>query len=159
MLKLFINLALACSLVACSSTPKEQTSADTDNQKRNELSIALSKSPCYGKCPVYSVNLDNRIIELNAAENTPLIGRYTTEATDDEIDSLIDVLKNAPELQEQDTLQFDQHITDMPYCDMTIKYDGKTKVIKYRFKLPEKVEFLDKFFTQILQEQFRWESK
>lgn len=152
---LISNIVLVFLLIACSSAANNAA----DTRRNSKLEIYFSASPCFGKCKVYNINLKNGIMELNAMENTPMLGEFTSELSTDELNTLWDIIEANSIMSNLKVEEYGQEMTDLPYIEMRIKIDSKEKIIKYRNQVPKSIEQIDKFLRSTINELSRWESK
>ncbi len=153
-MRIIILNIMIVMLVACSSTGKDSAAA-----KAQKLEITFSQSACFGKCKVFKMMLNNNQVFLDAVENTPMVGEFTSELDAGELDTLKDYVINNNLFQNSEVEMHDQDITDLPYCTMTIKLGDKQKTIKYRNRAPMPIRDIDVFLRGIILELHRWESK
>ena len=149
------HILLGILIVACSSVAKD---SGTENKERN-IVIKFSKSACYGKCKVYNITVRNSIMELQAKENTPLLGEFTSELTPDELDNLFKIIDSNQLMSNTKNELYDQELTDLPHTELNISVDNMYKSIRYRSQAPKSVAEIDKFFKSTIEELHRWESK
>lgn len=152
---LISNIVLVFLLIACSSAANNAG----DTRRNSKLEIYFSASACFGKCKVYNINLSNSIMELNAIENTPMLGEFTSELSTDELNILWDIIEANSIMSNLKVEEYGQEMTDLPYIQMRIKIDDKEKIIKYRNQVPKSIEQIDKFLRSTISELHRWESK
>ncbi len=152
---LISNIILAFILIACSSSANNSA----DARKHSKFEIYFSASPCFGKCKVYNINLKNNIMELNAIENTPMLGEFSSEVTAEELNMLWHIVEANSIMSNLKEEAYGQDMTDLPYIEMRIKIDNKEKVIKYRNIVPESIKKIDSFLRSTISELHRWESK
>ena len=150
----FILPLLLIFATACCNCNKTK-SAKID---KSTLQVKLSKSACYGRCPEYTIELKDGIFNLDAGRNTPLSGTFISEAEESEVGFIAALLKENNVMDDLSAEEYDQAITDLPYCTMTITVGGKQKTIKYRVNVPKKIADIDNFLSGLLSEQGRWES-
>lgn len=152
---LISNIVVAFLLIACSSAVNNAA----DTRRNSKLEIYFSASPCFGKCKVYNINLKNSIMELNAMENTLMLGEFTSELSTDELNTLWDIIETNSIMSNLKVEEYGQEMTDLPYIEMRIKINDKEKIIKYRNQVPKSIEQIDKFLRSSINELSRWESK
>ena len=98
-------------------------------------------------------------MELNAIENTPMLGEFSSEVTAEELNMLWDIDEANSIMSNLKEEAYGQDMTDLPYIEMRIKIDNKEKVIKYRNIVPESIKKIDSFLRSTISELHRWESK
>lgn len=151
---LILPLLLLAVTACCNCNKTQSTKID-----KSTLQIKMSKSACYGRCPEYTIEMKDGVFNLEAVGNTPLVGSYVSDAEDSEIAFLAALLKENKVLDDTRPEEFDQAITDLPYCTMVITSGNLQKTIKYRVNVPDKIADIDNFLSSLLNERDRWESK
>lgn len=116
----FIAALFFC--LSCQST-KEATVA---NQKYKIESLVIMKSPCFGTCPMYTLEIkkegDAYLDARNFLKNE-LKGKYTAQFSKENMAQI------AKELNEMDFPSLSNtygnvSVTDLPATDLTIQYNG-----------------------------------
>jgi hypothetical protein len=104
----------------------------------NTVEVSLDRSPCYGTCPVYSVNfnLSTKEARFKGLKFTRLSGERTFTLTNEEVSSILDGLKNCDYLSLSDS--YDGAISDIPSCSTALIVNGeKLKGVYNRFEGPD----------------------
>lgn len=103
----------------------------------------MEKTPCYGTCPIYQVEVfSNGRVRLKGKRFLDWIGSYETILSQDTLLWLFEYLKKADLFQYQDRYD-NQGVTDVPSTIITYVADGKKKTIFMRFDVPEALRELD----------------
>jgi|GEM_PF-2316487 hypothetical protein len=127
-------LSLILTLFGC-GTNKYTSLLDTT---KNQVEVSLDRSPCYGTCPVYSVNfnLSTKEATFKGLKFTRLSGERTFTLTNEEVSSIIDGLKNCEYLGLSDS--YDGAISDIPSCTTALIINGeKLKGVYNRYDGPD----------------------
>ncbi len=120
-------LILALTMTSCSS----QQGARKKNTEQISM-ISLSKTPCFGTCPAYTIEIDkNCIVKLDAVAHVPndMKGKYKTNLPEKEWMLIVDKLESMQfkDLQDQ---YGNRQITDLPSVNTMITFaGGETKKI------------------------------
>lgn len=158
MKRFFLLAALSMitiNLLSCAESRKmaksEEENAESFIQKQGEASVfaTISKSPCYGKCPVYKMTIysDGRAV-LEGQSNIEFIGTYETTLSKEELQAFIDTAKSIDYFGLED--KYDSPITDIPSTTTSIVIDGKKKEVYRRADYPQKILTFEKLFTELL---------
>ena len=95
-------------------------------------SVTVSKSPCFGFCPVYTLKVNKKgKVYLHAKDNVAkgLQGKYVTSIDLDTQEKLASVLQEIS-LTTTETSYGDRNVTDLPATDIAISYCRKKKKTK-----------------------------
>lgn len=95
-------------------------------------SVTVSKSPCFGFCPVYILKVDKKgKVYLDAKHNVPkdLKGNYVTSINRETQQKLADILKEIEQTTTGDAYG-DHRVTDLPATDVTIRFCKKKRKTK-----------------------------
>ncbi len=141
-MKLLISI-LVLFLTPCNRSKALQTSAITDYSK---VQITYSETPCFGKCPVYTLVLDgaSMVATYTGVENTDKIGAYTKAISAAEFSRFLEALDKA-NYKKLDN-EYMGLIADFPIRELTINIDGKLKKIRNRSGAPAELEELELIF-------------
>ena len=131
MLRIFIILLIAGG---CS---KKIQSVTGQNQKLLEM----SKSPCFGFCPVYHlVVFEDGLMRLTAKQNMKISGTYTKQLSTAEIKAIKSRLDKMKLLEFQD--EYREPVADAPSTELLYYKDKTMKKIVTNFLFPEPLQNL-----------------
>jgi len=104
--------------------------------------IELSKTPCFGECPVYSVSINGKgVLTYNGQNFVKVSGEHTVnlppEATNELFKSFFDVNFWAFEDEYTD------NISDLSTTWVSLTHEGRTKKIKDYYGAPEALKELE----------------
>ncbi len=131
-----------------------------ENEKKNQQTkintnkpmITLQKTSCYGKCPVYIIEIyENGIIKLNGIKNLDKIGFYTKSITQQEVESLRKEFLNANFFDFMD--EYTSKKTDLPTTYISFEHEGKFKKIKDYSDAPEELRKLERLIENIVNSE------
>jgi hypothetical protein len=93
------------------------------------VNITLSRGPCHGMCPVYSLEIDdNGGVIYRGYEYVKLTGEHTSSIPIPKVKELINKFYSSGFFELED--RYDQvRITDQPSAEISITIDGKTKSV------------------------------
>ena len=94
----------------------------------NSLRITLSRSPCYGRCPTYEIEIhgDGTVV-YDGKENVATKGRRTAKISHASMVELVDVFRKADYFSLND--RYVSGVTDNPVYLTSISYDGVSKSV------------------------------
>ncbi|MCL7986971.1 DUF6438 domain-containing protein [Sphingobacterium sp. lm-10] len=123
-------LIILVSCVLLGSCMKPSTNS---NKKLDQISlITISRTPCFGTCPIYTLQIDKHCVAtLEAVDHLPngLKGRYETNLPEKEWMKLIKKLEQMNYSSLEDTYG-NRQISDLPSVISSISYeDGDMKKI------------------------------
>jgi hypothetical protein len=155
----YIILALSLALLACSSAGNSKS---RDESGENTYDFTYSQSACFGACPVFSVKLHNKALIYAGLKNTQLIGNYTSELSDEELESFHRLVQESSILKDTTREEYDMMITDLPYKTLVISKSkdllNNSKQLTFRRNPPKKYSQIIDFILNICSEHSRWES-
>lgn len=117
-------------------------------QKEQIESISLSRSGCYGKCPVYqiTVNRDGSVL-YKGDMFVEHIGSY-------EVDVDVDFQKLEDLVETSDFFNLDERyiesVADIPVCGVTVRTTSKVKSVIDNGIGPQELRFFQKEIDKIL---------
>ena len=140
---IFISAILTITLVSyfsifCQSTIAQSiqiTSNSSINSIPNiskdlaNVNITLSRGPCHGTCPVYSLEINDKgMVIYRGYEHVKLTGEHTSSVPIPKVKELINKFYSSGFFELED--RYDQvRITDQPSAEISITIDGKTKSV------------------------------
>jgi hypothetical protein len=144
-----IILINTIALASCRSNKK--TTATVQEQPADSLVAYLERTPCFGKCPYYSIRVYRSGYTLyEGKRDVEKTGRYYTWLSKDEVES---IGKKAEELNyfSLNDEYRNPHLTDFPTIYSEVRYNGKKKKIThYEVNPPESLvkmeDFIDSLF-------------
>ena len=150
-MKYLFSLILFFAVLSCTSQ-KSNITSNTDNMDK----ISISKNPCFGFCPTYTIDiLKNGKIYLNAKDHVKnnLKGNYTSELTAEGKKKLAAI--NLKGLKEK---YGERNISDLPSTDVEISFTGGAvqKTNDYGNHGTKELEKLYAFIDSLIENQ-KWE--
>lgn len=110
----------------------------------------LDIGPCFGKCPVFLLEIDNNgLAYLDAKRNNKIDGKLKRQLSKEEFASLEKAYKKADLFKLLD--EYPTNVADLPSIKITQIKEGKTKTVKANEKMPENYEALLKQLNQVVQ--------
>ncbi len=108
------------------------------NSQSTEIIISYNKGACMGKCPVYSISVDNQgLLRYDGKLNVEKIGIYKTQLTDKEMKKLLCKFEQAKINQLDDNYGMD--IMDVQMTTIAYKDSTMQKIIMSKIELPKKL--------------------
>ncbi len=103
----------------------------------------MKKTPCYGYCPVYTIQIDsNGNGRFQGVENTELIGLYAFRITTKEIKQLKSLFEQAGFFSLKN--RYHEYVTDLPTVYLTYRREGMEKKIMDYYGAPQELKDLEK---------------
>lgn len=162
-------IVFAAVLISACNGPKETASANEANaiaspdtivmvvekpaEPIDSLVISFSKTPCFGRCPVYKVKVYKSGFAtyegLNFAEK---LGLYSYRFSNEEIES---IYRSAVAIDffELDAEYNDPLVSDLPDTKTRINWNGQDHSVKARIRVPEKLKIFQKNLAVTLLEK------
>lgn len=147
------------ALAGCMTQPASQAGTDgvqaVDAVPAAFDIIRLTRTPCFGKCPVYSVTVhaDGRV-EYNGQRWVASAGEHSGQADPHELAKLQALLQTNPLPLLADYRPGQPGCgtpvtTDMPGASITLQQAGKTRILHYYRGCPNAPNWLAELATQI----------
>lgn len=122
---------------ACSSTKPEKSSATYGGSSpADSLFFTLTKTPCFGKCPAYSVNVyRSGFATYNGKSHVEKTGAHTAHVGTDTMALLLAKAEAIGFFDLEDV--YDSQVTDLPTTTIAIAAGGRSKQVKARHQVPQ----------------------
>lgn len=131
------------------STESNANNTLTQVGKGDSLFASIYRSPCYGTCPTYKMQIYNSgLVHLEGIRFMEPIGKFYTYISADEIQAFVDKA-NYIEFMKMDD-KYDSPITDIPSATTSIVIDGVRKEVYRRHNYPQRILQLEKLFDELL---------
>ena len=122
MKQIFAIVVLFTLFASC----KSYKEADSNKQKYEVENFIVNKSPCFGTCPMYKLEVTKDGSAYLDARNflkNNLKGKYTVKLSKENMGSLVKELNQLdfPKLNDK---YGNNQITDLPATDLEIRYNG-----------------------------------
>ena len=148
---LFIVTILINTIALASCRSNKKTTTVVQEQPADSLVAYLERTPCFGKCPYYSVHIYRSGYTLyEGKRDVEKTGRYYTWLSKDKVES---IGKKAEELNyfNLNDEYRNPHLTDFPTIYSEIRHDGKKKKIThYEVNPPESLVKMEDFIDSLL---------
>lgn len=120
--------------------------------------IEMTKGPCYGRCPVFTLTIyEKGIVSYKGERYTDRLGTYVKKLEKDEMERLLREFKNANLWQYKDAYR--GRIPDMQSVSITF-YDGsRKKTVTGKEIRPNSVKWLESLLDQVAQSNTGWIQK
>lgn len=121
--------------------------------QKDSLLIALEKTPCFGRCPVYKVRVyKSGFATYEGLNFTEKLGMYSSHFTEDEIAR---IFKSAAEIGyfSLDDKYDNPNVSDLPSTIVTLNSEEDKKRIVARINTPEKLKIFLENLSVTLQEK------
>ena len=129
------------------------------NQKKQppKLLVEMSRSPCMGVCPVYTLQVyDNGLVQLVGEKNIEQIGTYKAMLTSEELTALKQQFDALGFFSLED--EYVKRVSDLPTTHISYTQGDQTKRIKDYYGAPEGLRNLEKYIHNFLNE-LTWEKE
>ena len=104
--------------------------------------IEMSKTACFGKCPVYTISIDGKGNAVyTGKQNVDKIGEYKKTFSAEEVNALIDAFEKSNFWDYED--EYTEKVTDVPTTYISYTRGTKTKKIKDYFGAPDSLKKLE----------------
>ncbi len=109
----------------------------------DNIVIEMEKTPCYGQCPVYTIQIDDRGKGLlEGVENIPYLGLHSFRLSRDELEGLKIAFEQIGFFRLED--RYYAHVTDLPTTYLTFRSGSQEKRIMDYHGAPAELKKLEK---------------
>lgn len=151
-LRVFLTLA---TLLICATSQYAQSLKKIKLEKLDQV-IELSKSPCYGSCPVFRLVIyEKGIISYEGERNTRRLGLYAKRLSDTTYQRLLTAFQTTNLWQFKDVYR--GQYPDAPTVSITYYEEGDVKTIIGKDGRPTKVLELEAMLDDIANSDQGWE--
>ncbi len=141
------SIILSAIIVACSHSKPAVSSRDVSNAR-----ISLTRTSCYGKCPVYSITVyGTGRVEFEGFANTKVLGKQEVHIPVDSVRILIVELENQGYFTLNDHYE-EYQMTDLATVNTEAEIDGiRKKITHYKGDLssPQVLSDIEKRIDEI----------
>lgn len=149
------QISVAVLLLAVLISGCKTLKPDTRHPEKNGIvTISLERTPCFGKCPVYSIKVhENGLVIYNAEKNTDTVGCFYTILTKQEVQALKNKFVSNGFMDMADRYPEEGKApVDLPSCVLTFNNDGKIKTVRdKRWETPMPLAELQTTIEQIVK--------
>lgn len=120
--------------------------------------IEMTKGPCYGPCPVFTLTIyDKGIVSYKGERYTDRLGTYVKKLEKGEMERLLREFKNANLWQYKDAYR--GRIPDMQSVSITYYEGSRKKTVTGKEIRPNSVKWLESLLDQVAQSNAGWVQK
>ena len=120
--------------------------------------IEMTKGPCYGRCPVFTLTVyDKGIVSYKGERYTDRLGTYVKKLEKEEMERLLREFKNANLWQYKDAYR--GRIPDMQSVSISYYEGSRKKTVTGKEIRPNSVKWLESLLDQIAQSNTGWIQK
>ena len=124
------------------------TATETKSNNRFAKSFSYSQGPCFGQCPVYTLDIKpDGIAHFEGKRFATKQGKYTKTVTDAEVAELVALFDAAGWFKLEN--KYDSKITDIPSIFIKYRNGDMIKKINFRGETPEGVKAIMSFFSEM----------
>jgi len=125
-LQLLAFCVLTTSIFSCSQPKSNFVARDVRTAR-----ISLTRTNCYGKCPVYKVTVyGTGNVEFEGFANTKVLGKQSTQIPVDSVRTLVAEIEKNQYYALKDNYE-EYQMTDLPTVFTEVEIDGVLKKIKH----------------------------
>lgn len=150
----YVLLALSSFLIFSCKANKDVI----DNNKKyndNEVIMSLKKGPCFGRCPMYSMEiLGNGLVKFKGDRFTDKLGKYELQLEEGEFE----ILKKNFEMSEFEGFKkkYESRLPDLPNVIIGFKSNDTLKLVSGKEGRPEVLMTLQKSLEEIAEGNREW---
>lgn len=132
-----VLISVATAFLGCNGQ-KTATSTATYGgaAPADSLFFTLTKTPCFGKCPAYTVNVyRSGYATYNGKSHVEKTGEHTASVGTDTMALLLAKAESIGFFDLQDV--YDSQVTDLPTTTIVVAAGGRSKQVKARHQVPQ----------------------
>ncbi|HEX5003475.1 MAG TPA: DUF6438 domain-containing protein [Bacteroidia bacterium] len=153
--KTVFAVAIIIAVTSCSrkKAVEESTAATT----ADSLVAYIERTPCFGRCPNYSIRLyQSGYAVYEGYNNVPNIGRYFTRISGQEVKSIGEKAKALHFFELNDSYR-NPHLTDFPTVFIEVNYDHlHKKIVHYDADPPKALLEMEDFIDAVFKDR-KWQ--
>ncbi|HVA99342.1 MAG TPA: DUF6438 domain-containing protein [Bacteroidia bacterium] len=151
-MKTLIAIAIIFSYGTCHSVKKAVPKSTVVAPFGNDSTLIwMSKTPCFGKCPVYTIDIHaNGKVIFDGSQNISKIGTYEKQLSKGFLDSLTQTFEDAHFFDFKDN--YTAMMTSIPTTFIRFVHDGKDKKIRDYYNAPQTLHELENRIIEIVNE-------
>ncbi|QQR85504.1 MAG: hypothetical protein IPJ76_12900 [Flavobacteriales bacterium] len=148
---LLLPVVLAAFFVACNGKKAATSSAIYGGSSPGDsLFFTLTKTPCFGKCPAYTVNVyRSGYATYNGKSHVEKTGEYMAHVGMDTLALLLAKAEAIGFFDLQDV--YDSQVTDLPSTTIVVAAGGRSKQVKARHQVPQQFKDFAAYAEGLLQ--------
>ena len=154
--KLLFSALIVMSMASCSSQqPAATPSGTVFGSKSDSVFFSLQRTPCFGKCPAYTVRIDaDGSAHYTGRSNAPREGEFSGRVDKATMQALYDRASAIGFFAFQD--KYDGPVTDLPSTIIRVNANGADKKVVGRVDTPRAFKPFAAFADSLLG-QVQWE--
>ena len=130
--------------------PREKLLADAIANYPDSLIAMLKKTPCYGRCPVFSFKIySSGFVDYYGKANTEMEGLYSGKLTDENVAIVLKKIEKINFFELNNI--YDTNVTDFPSVNVYANKDGKKKQIIDRQGGPKELKELEALLDEMIK--------
>ncbi len=127
--------AIAALFASCHSQQPASSNATTFGSDADKLFFSLQRTPCFGTCPAYTVEIDaDGSARYTGRSHAPREGKFTGQVDKATMQALYDRAKTIGFFAFQD--KYDGPVTDLPSTIIRVNANGTDKKVVGRVDTP-----------------------
>ena len=112
--------------------------------------IEMSKTPCFGTCPVYSIKMDGKgNVTYDGKQFVKLEGKHEMNFPPEYVNEVFQAFADGNFWDYED--EYTDNISDLPTTNISFTHDGKTKKIRDYYGAPKSLKELEKKVENLLE--------
>lgn len=144
------SIGLSVLTTSCRSR-KNDTGAVIEGQASDTILVAISRGPCFGRCPEYKAIVTKKGAAYYAGKrNVAKPGLWYASLPADQLSALVTEIRTS-ELESRDTLYVNRYLADFPDCDIWVSDKLPLKHIHINHEAPpEELAAFSKYLDALL---------
>jgi hypothetical protein len=147
-------LFLSLGIFGCRNVKNSENTAvaPVEQSEQGDVSLfaSISKSPCYGTCPVYEMKIySDGKVEYEGKRNVERIGKYIATISEEQMQKFVNVANEINYFKLED--KYDSPITDVPSTTTTLSVNGSAKSVYRRADYPNKILRFEALFEDLFE--------
>ncbi len=121
----------------------------------DSLFASIVRSPCFGQCPIYSLQIYNGgLVKYKGKNFVKRTGEYVMELDKSKMLTFVNKARAISYMQLNDTYD-NKSVTDLPSTTTSIVIDGIRKKVYKRFGAPKELNEFERLFDDLLNSE-KW---
>ncbi len=146
---------LSLGNIACKSKDKVKPQAENVENKYQQDWIKLTRSGCFGPCPIYNITIyGNGIVRYEGIRNTDKIGMFIGRMDPMRYQEIAERMEAIGFLEMQDV--YETKVSDMPGSTILVHYGGLEKQVVENGDAPTELTKFQNYLDGIVAEISDW---
>lgn len=151
-------IVIGLFLVSCKNTKDALNTTDFPGEEADSLVAYLERTPCFGKCPYYSIHIyRSGYVIYEGKRDVEKKGRFFTRLSNEKLKQMGETAMKSGFFELNDEYR-NPHLTDFPTIYIEVRYQGKKKKIThYDASPPTALTDMEQYIDNMFTDETKWQ--